>query len=500
MPLPARPLNPPERLFSSYNEAVEYVASFSYGSYSFGGGEWLRELPSSFDDITEGLREDIYEQMLLDAQVRANLNLYVHGIVGGGLQFIPASDSPRDREVTEFIERCATEYLETDLLTSVLPDMLRAIVLGYRIAEKVTYAPENSPERGKTVYQRIKPKDRRSVHFIVDAQMNVAGIVGYVNPTEEQRITQYPGVRTYLDRYYGGSRIVFPRDRFMVFSWKPTNGDPRGNSESRSAYDAWWFKQQLKPEYLKYLATYAMGFMYGTLPENASRSRAKINPDGSPALDTDGTTPVVRSEANDMLSVLENIQNGSVGVFPFGTKVDSIQNTSDGRPFIMALDFYNKEITKAMTGQVFATESSSSASGSAANVHENILDMPLTYGTLAAEAMLQRDFVNPLVRMNYSRLVRPPKVRLPGMNLKDMLQLASAVSKLSLATMLSPDQFPEIYNMLGLKQPNEAGMKKLAEEYWKQKEAKSNSAGGRLASDGQNITDKPQTNKPTGAA
>lgn len=483
-------------MFLRPEDAQEYISSFSYGTSSWqsASGEYLRQLPASIDDISTYLREDIYEQMLLDAQVKSNLNILVHGILGGGIQVIPASDSQRDLEVAQFIDRCLNEYMETDLLTEVLPDLLRSMVLGYRIAEKVYYRPDESPENGKQVLKRIKVKERRSAFFLVDGMMNVQGIVGLIPPDSRDAALAYRNV-TLLDSnfdnlYYGGNQVVFPRDKFVIMSWQTVNGDPRGTSIARSAYDAWWFKQQIKPEYLKYLATYAIGFLYGTLPENANRRRTQLNADGTQVVDGDNVA-VGASDADKMLAVLENIQNASVGVFPFGTTVSSLQNTSNGEPFIMALDFFNHEITKAMTGQIMATESTTGG-GKAAGIHENILDLPLTYGTLATQAVLQRDVVNPLIRLNYSRLVRPPKVRIPGMNLKDFLQLSSAFAKLSLAGLLSPSQFPEMWNTLGVVQPSAENLDKLTQEYWKKMESKSQTATASLAGDSQNVTKNPE--------
>lgn len=467
-------------------ETGEYVASWSYGAWA---NTVDKTLPRHIDDKTAYLSEDLYEQMLLDAQVRANINLLIYGITGGGLEILPASDSPRDKDIAKFIKDCLIEGIEeTPLLTEVLPDLLLAMMLGNRIAEIVWNTPGESSVsfggRSQWSVKRVKVKERKQVAFYVDGAMNVIGIavrwpIGRPEPVNTFRNPSAPMELIFPLEYY--------RDNFSWLSWKPKDSDPRGTSLGSAAYDPWWFKQQTKPEWLKYLATSAQGSIIAKLAENAnSARRTSVRADG-----TDAENPG-QSAANELLSTLQEWQNSTIAVVPFGTEVDSIQPTSNnGMPFLLALDFFNNEITKAMTGQHAATEKDG-GSGRAPVVGQEILGLPIGYGCQVAGHFLQRFLVNPIMRKNFAARTPRPKVLLPGQNKDDFLTSASAVSKLLLTNMIPPSLWATIFIEAGLPLPSVEDMGKLVELYWKEKENVANppQVEAKLKGDGQNATER----------
>lgn len=463
----------------------EYVSS-----YSFGYNPTYREsaLPTAIDDNTTYLREDLYEQMLYDAQVRANVNLLIYGIIGGGIEVEPASNSSRDREIAAFIKRCLVEVIEeTPLLTDTLPDMLMAMAHGNRICEIVWNNPNESVEKGYWTIRRAKVKDRRKVTFWADITGNVSGIAvrdvwtnlaqfpdGVVFPAQDPSVAVFP----LTDDLF--------KDNFGWISWKPKNGSPLGSSDLQSAYNAWWFKKQIEPEYMKYMANFAIGSLWMELSENAAGVRRNtVGLDGEVSAD-DALSPTDRGVA-----MLQQFQNMSVMAVENGTKINTIQSTSDGRPFTLALDHFNNEITLSITGQATANTKEGS-SGRSPVVGQEILDGPIGYGRMKGEAFLQRFFVNPIIRRNYSRLVRPPRVKLPGKNKDDFLTSASGVSKLLLTNAFPPEMWNQIYMKANLSPPSTETQEKLVELYWKQKnnEAEAPALKARLAKSGQNIQDR----------
>lgn len=467
----------------------EYISSMTYGDYSFN-----REfaLPRAIDDNTRYLREDLYEQMLYDAQVRANVNLLIYGIIGGGIEVEPASNSTKDRDIAAFIKRCLVEVIEeTPLLSEVLPDMLLAMALGNRICEIVWNQPGDTPgpDRGQWTIRRAKVKDRKKVTFWVDKKGNVVGIASRNSWFNSGQDDLPPGI--YRPESDTGV-VVFPltdelfKDHFGWISWKPKDGDPRGQSDLQSAYNPWWYKQQAAPEYMKYLANFAIGSLWMELSENADRSeRTSIGLDGQPT----GTGAMSATDRG--VAMLQQFQNLSVMAVENGTKINTIQSQSDGRAFTMALDHFNNEINLSITGQATANTKDGS-SGRSPVVGQEILNGPIAYGCSKAEAFLQRFFVNPIMKKNYSRLARPPKVRLPGQNKDDFLTAASGVSKLLLTNALPPSMWPQIYMKAGLEIPDSESLQKLDALYWKQKEneATAPTLSSRLSSTGQNIQDR----------
>jgi hypothetical protein len=464
----------PELLFDAVNplsEAAtkEYVASWSYGSWYDARPEIA--LPRSIDDNTTYLQVDLYDKMLLDAQVRASVNLLIYGIVGGGLEVYPASESASDRDVAKFIKDALLEEIEeTPLLTEVLPDMLSAMAVGNKICEIVWNTPGESSLRVKEnkawTIKRLKVKSREEVGFYVDAHKNVIGIVGKLPIWAELP------PHTFRSLYgYSGNEVVFPiewyRDSFAWLSWKPKDSNPLGTSELRSAYDAWWFKQQVKPEYLKYLATSSTGSIWAEMAPNAER-RNRVNTQG------DIETTAVTNPADLMVAEIKKFQNSSAMAVANGTKLNTIQPTSnDGMPFKIALDIFNEEIIKAITGQVAATEKGAGA-GRAPVIGQEIMNMPVTYGRMVAEQWIRRFLAKPLVYKNYSRLVKVPKIVLPGLNKDDFLTSASGVSKLLETGAIPPEKWNELFTQTNLGMLSSETYTKMTELYWKQKENEAN--------------------------
>ncbi len=477
-----------DRPYNPYAETGEYVASLSYGAWAWGNE---RTLPRYIDNNTAYLSEDLYEQMLLDAQVRANVNLLIYGIIGGGIEVLPASDSVRDKDIAKFIKECLLDAMEeTPLLTDVLPDLLLAMMMGNKIAEVVWNSPGQSAVsfggRSQWSVKRVKVKDRRDVAFYVDSAKNVIGIAVKWTPGVPTPPNTFPAIPN------GGNEIVFPleyyRDNFSWVSWKPKDSDPRGSSIGAAAYDPWWFKQQIKPEWLKYLATSAQGSLVGTLADNANIGRRT-------SLRADGTTDDSvngQSAADDLLVKLQQFQNSTVIVVPAGTEIESIQPTNNnGMPFILAADFFNGEITKSMTGQFAATEKDG-GSGRSPVVGQEILNLPITYGCMVAAQYLQRFIVNRIMERNFASRTPRPKVVLPGQNKDDFLTASSAVSKLLLTNMIPPSLWSQVFIEAGLPLPSAEDMTKMIDLFWKEKENVANppQVQSRLASDGQNISER----------
>lgn len=448
----------------------EYVSSFSYGVWSDLKND-RKTLPTPIDDISTNFDNNIYEQMLLDAQVRASVNLLIYGIVGGGVEVVPATPSSRDQDVAKFIRDSLNYYLdETPLVTEVLPDMLHAMAFGNRICEIVWNPPDPAYDRNRWTIRRVKVKERRSVAFHVDGAMNVIGITAQWPAGRERPPGTVPNVG-YGSSY--GSSIIFPinhplyEDQFGWISWKPKDSVPTGTSDLRGAYTPWWFKKQAEPEYLRYLANFAIGSLWMELSENASSRRNAIMPDGTLAADTD-SDPVA-----DGLAMLEQFQNASVAVVPNGNKINTIQSTSDGRPFAIALDIFNDEIVKAITGQVAATTKDGGA-GRAPVVGQEILNMPVTYGRMVGEQFIKRFIVKRLMKRNYSRLTPMPQIFLPGLNKDDFLTTASGMEKLMAQNLFPPEMWEQIYMKTGFEPPAPEVMTKLTDHFYAMQKLEAN--------------------------
>jgi hypothetical protein len=419
----------------------EYVAALVFGPpIAVPGvvGRGKRRLTPWIDDLQRGVRYDIYEQMMLDGQVKACVGLLIAGIIGGGCDILPASkpDDPnykRDTEVADFVRACLFDHCQTSFLYEFLPDMLKAIAVGNRIAEKVFYPLNESPIRGKLIYKSLKPKHRRTVAFVVDWFNNILGIAN----------TPY-GMLTAEDY------AVLPKEKFALLIWKPLDSDPRGTSDLRSVYEPWWRKQRLRPQQIRYLDQFASPSLIGILAE-ATSLRQQIDPKtGQPKIDPVTGKPVYIDRSAEMLAALQQFQASSILVIPHGAEVKVVEAAGDGRAFLIALDADNLEIAKSILFATLATEQGPNQGRAASETHSDVVSVNIDYGIGITEAMIRNDLVTPLVDLNYPPGTPSPQVRMPGANRSDFLAWASAIAKLQMAQYLDPTQYPGLDVMLGL--------------------------------------------------
>ncbi len=428
----------------------EYVASLSFG-YKDTLQRGRRALSKNIDDLERSLRYDIYEQMALDAQVRSCFGILVAGILGGGMDILPTvkPDDPKYKaalETVDFVERCLYQHLETPFLSEFLPDMLKAIYQGHRIAEKVCYPINESPEKGKLVYKYLKVKPRRQVAFVVDAYLNVHGITTAPRPGQKEA-------------------QVIPRGKFVVLTWKPENSDPRGTSDFRVIYEPWWNKQKLRPNWLRFLHQFGTPSLIGKLAEQTAWQQQRDLTTGATILGPDNK-PLWVNRAKEMLGELEKFQSNSIIVIPNGAEVDIVEVKGDGKAFLMALSANNSEIAKGLLYQTMATEETGAAgSRSTSNVAADIISVVVEYGISIVERMVYQDILKPLVETNFPEGTPIPKVRLPGANRADFLAWASAIGKLMAVDFFEPDQLEALDSFLGVPRRSTGAVQKRIEAH-----------------------------------
>src|SRR5262249_1616085 len=128
-------------------------------------------------------------------------------------------------------------------------DMLGAIAVGSRVAEKAwglrsatSYAlPRTSPVSQTPdllILPALKPRPRRATACVVDAYMNVVGLVAGTEAAQSLSMSVVADQASQIPN-------LIPRDKFAVLSFRPQNSDPRGTSGLRTAYTPWWAKMQI---------------------------------------------------------------------------------------------------------------------------------------------------------------------------------------------------------------------------------------------------------------
>lgn len=406
-------------------------------------------LAHPIDDLTQDFGADVYVQMLKDPDVNAAINILKASILEDGLQLAPAiSDQKKSgykRAVK--IRDLAQQMFERLALpiNSVLWNLLDALAFGNKVAEQVSAWQTHGGER-LLMLTAIKPKPGTQVAFVVDPYLNVLGLLGAA-----------PG-----DPVLASGAILNPDtariirvDKFAILTNRPEDCDPRGTSLLRPAYDPWWKKRQLSPEYLRYLSQFAAPSIWATPPEYAEAAvetdpyGSTPQPDDDP--DADPAPPLTPQE--ELLAILVQWRNSYAAVVPHGTEIHPVELAGDGQAFQAALRLYSSQIIKAILTQQLATEEGEHQARSAASVHQDVLDTIVRQGKQSVLEMVSNQILIPWVARNWGDDAAETLVPVPTLGTtehQDVPALMSSVAALMRAAYLHSSQLSAVDAMLGL--------------------------------------------------
>lgn len=413
----------------------EYVAGGGWAWY----GQVARTLPNAIDDVTADFGDDLYERMLFDPQVSAVATIFKASILETGLTLTSAVRSRSDpdyeiaAEIADEAQRMVSEFDGT--FDDVLWNLLDCVSFGNKVAEQ-TYklAPSKKDGRGILVLDKLKVRPRRATVFAVDIYLNLVGLLVRVPPNA----SPWSAVMMFGpdDEPFN---LIAPH-KFVVANFRPHDNDPRGTSLLRPAYSAWWRKQQIIPEYLKYLSQFAGPSLIGY-----------VGPDAVPQPDPNNPGNVITAEQT-MLVALQGLHNGTAAAFPNGAKVDPLIMQGDGLAFLKAIDHCDQQITKAVLTQELATEEGKHMARAAAEVHQDVLDTLVRQGKLGFAAQLRNQLFKRWVGYNWGNAAMDlaPSVTLGRSVQREQPALWGAAAQLMGQGYLSPSQLQALDEQIGL--------------------------------------------------
>jgi hypothetical protein len=177
--------------------------------------------PPWLDNYTEetAAHRRAYRQMFAEPVVHAATMANVYSVAELEVQTHPQDpEDPREQEAAEFVGhalrtvRGGVVGLVTSLLTGALID-------GWSLVEPVWEPVTEGKYRGKWTWRAVKAKDVRHLVPLVDGFLNVTGIRSQAGLL--------------------GLRVFDPAD-FLVYRNLSLFESPRGLSDYRAAYRAWW--------------------------------------------------------------------------------------------------------------------------------------------------------------------------------------------------------------------------------------------------------------------
>lgn len=407
----------------------------------------LTALPSNLRDGC-GADARTYEAMLLDPEVAKCVRLMKLAVLSNGITFLPAAKRGEDdydeaKKYSDFVSRSAARLDKQ--LERTIEGLLDATVYGHKVAEQTFMVCKEGEDKGLIVHKYVKVKPRDTTAFVVDKYWNVKGLLA-------------------LNQGYGASTSsvtnpdpasVLPRKKFLVLSIDPKDEDPRGQSLLRAAVNVWDLKQQVWPEYLRWLLQCAVPSLIGYTAEIAPNEQAR-DEDGKP-VEVDGKAVYVTA-VDAMLGALVQMRNRSALALPYGAKVETIEAVGDGTAFTRAVNIFDEQIDTAILCQTLATREGEHQARAASVTHQSVLEMVIRWLKSVVVDMIESDFVRPLIEWNFGveALRLAPKVSLGDRERRDLDKYASAIAALCQAGYLAKSQLPEIDLILDLPQRADA--------------------------------------------
>ena len=345
-----------------------------------------------------------YRRMQHDPQVKACLSTKKFAVLSRGWEIHPASDSPEDKAVAEFIR-----WTLADMKGSVLDalySVMDALALGVSVTEINYKLLDSGPHKGKLGLASLKAKNPEIFFFDVDSFLNLHAL-----------------------RIAGG--MLLPPEKFLLYSYQPQYENPLGSSDLRAAYRAWFIKEQMLTWWAKFLEKFGIPTVEGTFDPKAGYGAA---------------------QQRDFLQMVQQVHNESAIVHPNDMEVKLVEASRALAPgFDEAVAFCDRSIAKSILGETLTADSSAHGSTyGLGQVHMDVLSFYLQkLQRDLEETVMTEQCIARLVKLNYPPGTPSPTFRLGKIDDGKLQTAANLISQLVTGQVVQPGE-PWIREYLGI--------------------------------------------------
>ena len=409
-------------------------------------------LPKYIDDLTRDFGAELYERMATDDAVNNAVDTMALSVIAEGVGLearvaMPTETSTADPETAEiaaeyeaFVARCF-ETASPSIDEAAYELTWDSIVNGHGDAEIVLGEGEGE-DVGLLDLEGLRPKSWKLFGLVVDAKGHLVALDPGTEGTEEAKLLPLEA----------GKRLI-PRYKFVHFAPRRRAGRPQGLSFLRPAYDAWFLKTSVLPEYFKFLRQFASPGIIGKTPPPG------VAPDFVPDTDeqgrlltgTDGN-PVLITAEQALLRALLAWQNAVAIAVKGGTEIDFLQSDGDGKAFLAGFDYCDRRIQRAILGTDGLSMGSTNDSLGAKEVGQDVAGLRIAYLKGRLGAVLTRELSELLIEVNFGKEARAlaPRVVLTRAEQQDWAREAEVIGNLFAKGYLHKSQQQALDARLGL--------------------------------------------------
>ena len=338
--------------------------------------------------INKGLGVRIYQDMRREPYIKAALNIKKLSVARQRSRILPASASPRDREIAEFVQ-WTLDNMDTTTDT-LLWGLLDFVDIGYSINEMNFQIIERGRWAGKIGFKSIKSKDPYVYSFRITPHGDVAAVVqrfGGVHNPQAIRDAAARGGEILGVRVNDHGQNEFDPRKFMICSFMPLYTNPYGSSDLRAAYRAFFIKDWAWKFRAIFMEKWGMPPIVGKFPNGTSEARRK-----------------------QLEEVLDSIQNDTVLTIPEDLEIEVIKMFQEGRTteFEKAIADLNKEALVGIMGSFLAVEEGKRTGARAqGQVHLSVVKLFIEHLTRVVSDCLNKSLVKTIVDLNFDTDVYP---------------------------------------------------------------------------------------------
>ncbi len=317
----------------------------------------------------------IYEEMAKDDQVSVCLQLKKDLILGDGGMFVPGEEGQDD--IIEDLENAFNEEYEGDF-DNDLEEILTGYDFGFSLTEKIFKLRDDN----SLGIKHLRTRHPNSWRLHQDVKGNV---------TDFQQIT------------VEGDKSIDPKSLIHYVN-NPKFQNPYGNSDLRTAYNAWFTKRQVIKYFAIFLEKGASPIPVGRFDKNAPQA----------AIDK-------------LFESLKKFATKTALVIPKEIEVQFLEAKNNGEAYTKALHFFNMIIGRSLfVPDLLGFTGSETGGGSLALGKEQ---MGLFFKHIVRrrrnlELIINRELVKPLIIYNHGIIDDPPVFKFKPLNDLDALELA----------------------------------------------------------------------------
>lgn len=327
----------------------------------------------------------VYDNMRHDEQIKAAQNLKKNAVLKSGWQIIPASEDKEDIQRKEFLESTLKQMKGT--IEDNLFEIMSASDYGFSITEKVFELISKGEFQGKIGLKALKTRRPHGWDFILDEHGNIKenGLV--------QSTSAVP-------------QVEHNPNKFIHYIFNQEFQNPYGNSDLRSAYRAWWGKDN----FIKFWMIYG---------QRAASPVAKGTYDKT----------ILKPLQEEIKKILNSIQSATNIMIPEGVDVDWLESSGNNQLFYQrSIEWLDQAILKALLmPNLIGMGSQGGTTGTFAQSKVQFDTFMLVIERIRRqieETIMFEQLIKPLIDWNWENVEKYPKFNFLPIKEDDKFEIA----------------------------------------------------------------------------